>query len=739
MSTDSFGGLAGVRQRVKPCQRATSALVHQGNHRQSISLSGQQCDRHTFTRKPVILSRGVIILPTYLPNTNFLSLTVQKAKMSLSSAAAKSLRSAHDDENLGDDLSQGGSSRGSSKALSVTDWTGDDAPPDFALFEERHCRCIFKYKGAKGKPYSLVCGNLASDCRREGHSATTMSSKGLVGIYKVDVYRKHQLNGILNSYMTEAEFNRKDEEERARMRKYTIELGSGLFDITSPVEEVKFKPSVPGPSFFGDADEPFDQKLSAASKSVPQVSWKPRIPDISIPVPKQQSGASTPPASGKQASQVNQDDLQQVVIAMADALQKMSTRMSSMEQDAGRLQQDLQTGQAQTNTVLSGLEKAMVALAEAQAASVSRPSVPSPTGGYSGGAFASTSTGAGGGSSSTVPVTSLPTPSAGLDVSGHFHDRDLLPPVRLLGDDRNKEKDELFNVRLRGEAQLKKDLSPLNANSTTRDDLAANMIDVVSLPGTFSGSDETAGYDGTHQVAEVMREVMAQARGEAPGERVRVDSGWQHSRRISLHAIKSADQLQEQYGNLTDIAEEVLSHFVQSTLSILQAGHYTDYVAEQWSQNGFYARIVRDSLRFYMDLHLHLLNICLAKGWEQANLDLKYHGNKLWMIRAPAGNRLVCLCKTYCYLRNGKKNSWVNDDLLSKRMDFLQKTIAKAGGGPRIPKNEGKPVVNETLCRKCRSNCHSLDIPCPWKNLKDADARKAAAAWMANPVSPPQP
>ena len=56
MSTDSFGGLAGVRQRVKPCQRATSALVHQGNHRQSISLSGQQCDRHTFTRKPVILS-----------------------------------------------------------------------------------------------------------------------------------------------------------------------------------------------------------------------------------------------------------------------------------------------------------------------------------------------------------------------------------------------------------------------------------------------------------------------------------------------------------------------------------------------------------------------------------------------------------------------------------------------------------------------------------------------------------
>ena len=189
---------------------------------------------------------------------------------------------------------------------------------------------------------------------------------------------------------------------------------------------------------------------------------------------------------------------------------------------------------------------------------MSRASAPSPMPGPSGSAAPSSSTGTGGGFATSVPATSLPTHSAGLGVSGPFQDRELLPPVRLLGDDRSKEKDEMFDVRLRGEAQLKRDLSPPNANSTTKDDLAANMVDVVSLPGTFSGSDETAGYDGTHQVAEVMREVMAQARGEAPGERVRVDSGWQHTRRISLHAIKSADQLQEQYSNLTDIAEEVL-------------------------------------------------------------------------------------------------------------------------------------------------------------------------------------
>ena len=298
-----------------------------------------------FTRETVILSRGVIILPTYLPTNNLpLSLPVQKVKMNISPAAAKSLRSAHDDENLGDDRSQGGSSRESSRAMSVTDWSGAESPPDFALFEERHCRCIFKFKNVRN---TLVCGNLASDCRREGHSSTT--TKGRIGIYKLNVYRK-QLNGILDSYMTEDEFNQKEDEERARMRKYTIELGSGIFDATSPVEEVEFKPSVPDVSSSGDADEPFDQKPSFVPKPAPQVSWKPRTPDISIPVPKQQrGGTSTPPSSGNQASLVDKDDLQQVVTAMTDALQKMSHRMSSMEQDSGRLQKDLQFGQAQTN------------------------------------------------------------------------------------------------------------------------------------------------------------------------------------------------------------------------------------------------------------------------------------------------------------------------------------------------------------------------------------------------------
>ena len=670
--------------------------------------------------------------------------------MSISSAAAAALDSVHDDDDYEDNASQASYSRGSSKAPSITDLEGDEVP-DFASFDATHCRAIFKYKGI---PDKLVCGNPLGKCRREGHGSATDSGRGAVGVYKVMVHKK-QLNGILETHMSQEQFKKRDVEERAQMRQYALELGSGGFGPTSVEEEVSFVPAEQKVSLFSDHDEPFDQKMSLklapasdrtkewyssyllkadkpkASKPPPLMTMTPKIPDISIPVPKQQD---SPKSSRPRVSTVQyggKDDSQEYYQATMEAVRRMEARMNRMEDEADAFKESMRDSQRETTTVLSALEKAMVALANAQVTQAQRSSVHSPVSAAVGSGVPGTSAGAHSRAGGGAPrATATPSPAAVLD------ERDQLPPSLLLGADRDKEKDEMFGMTLRSELKLKQDLSPPGVPSFTRDDLAANMVDVVSLPGTFSGSEETTALDGTHQVAEAMRELMAQNRGDLANERVRVDTGWRSARRISLQAVKNAEQLQAQYGNLTEIADEVLSHFNQSTLSILQAGHLTDYVAEQWAQNGFYARIVRDSMVFYTDLHLHLLNIHLTHGWERVGVDLKYHCNKLWMIRSSAGNRLVCLCKTYCYLRNGKRNSWTNDDLLSKRMDHLHLTLTKQGKRHQPGSQADKGQLQDALCRKCHTNCHGPEVTCPWKNLKDSDARKAAAAWMVNPVAP---
>ena len=692
--------------------------------------------------------------------------------MSLSSAAAAALGTVHE-RDFDDSASQASSSRASSKAPSVTDWEAADAAPEFVTIGTEHCRCVFKFRNV---PHSLVCGNAAKTCRRDQHDSGDLK-QAPPGVYKALLYRKH-LNGIYDTYMSEDEFQKKDDRERLQLRDLALELGSKKFEAPPIESEWTFsKHEDVSADHDREADEPYDQKgsppkkpavssqtLPVRSKSPSPMPMKPKVPDMSLPFPKKVSARSAAPvpapAPAHSASDAQYAKMAGKLDEFSDGMEyivkKLVSRMDDMDCRSNALEDQLTRDQRDTKKTLSALEKAMVDLAKAQTTQAARlaASAPAPTPVPTSTPFLfgptlasvpnqpSAQTSSRNSTSTSAPSLSTPAPStsggfgtSGGTTGGHPGGRNQLPPTCLLGTDKSKEKDEVFGVQLRSEAQLKQDLSPPGVSADTRDDLAANMVDSVSLPGTFSGSEETSALDGTHQVAEAVRELLAQNRGGQTSERVRVDHGWRSMKRISLHAIKGADQLRTQYGNLTDISDEVLSHFLQSTLAILQAGRMTDFAAEQWSQNGFYWRLVRDSLTWYTDLHLHLLNINLNHGWERVQVELKYHCNKLWMIRSSASNRLVCLCKTYCYLRNGKRNHWTNDDLLSKRIDQMSMLLTK-----QPKRNQGVPGdkmdAGANLCRKCRTNCHAADVPCPWKNMKDADARKAAAAWMLNPVAP---
>ena len=730
--------------------------------RQSISLSGQQCDQHRPHQADPVENFVRGCDQPYLPtNRSTLSLDPLFRKMSLSSAAAASLATVQE-RDFTDDDSVASSSR-DSKAPSVTDWEGDEDAPEFVTIGHEHCRCLFKYKHVT---HTLVCGNLAHECRR-GHNASGFK-QAPPGIYKAHLYRK-QLNGIDGTHTTEAQLAQKMKQDRLQLRDYALELGSGKFDATPPETEMTFTRS-DDPVPVKAEDGPKTARAQKASpkpafssfrqmfspKAPALMSMKPKVPDMSLPFPKKVSASAPPSTSATSTDAGMTQALVKTVEDMTHMMKALAERMDANDHHTTRLRQEMIEAQRENHDIMASMDRALDSLTKAQVAQaarmrahdstpVSAPGVASASAPSSVPVCAPTSAPAPASTSTFAPTVSSPAVHgvvpgphghqagmhAGGAAGGTLGGRDALPPTRLLGVDKSKEKDELFKIQLRSEAQLKQDMSPPGVSAATRDDLAANMVDAVSLPGTFSGSEENSTLDGTHQVAEAMRELMAQSRGDSTSERVRVDHGWRSARRISLNAIKSNEQLQTQYGNLTDISDEVLSHFVQSTLAILQAGRLTDYVAEQWSQNGFYTRLVRDSVMWYTDLHLHLLNINLSHGWDRVQVELKYHSNKLGMIRTSASNRLVCLCKTYCYLRNGKRNQWTNDDLLSKRIDHMSLSLGKK----RTPKAD-KPDGPANLCRKCRTNCHAADVPCPWKNMKDADARKAAAAWMANPVAP---
>ena len=438
-------------------------------------------------------------------------------------AAAKSLRTVHgdDDDDYADEVGSQ-ASHGSSKTSSVGNWEGALGDvPEYLYFSEDRCRVIFNFKDVS---QALVCGNVHKDCRRSGHGYD--AQRAPCGYYKTLIYRK-KVEGIYSSHLTPEAYEAKEAADRSQMREYTKELGSAMFSTTPPSQEVKFEAGTDTLAASGDPDKPFDQKKWEASvpvKAQPIWDMKPKVPGISIPVPKQQGSIAANPST-VQPAQGAQDDLKAVAEAMMTVIQSFGQRIEKVEKDAGHLRTTIQDGQEQTNQVLNSLQQAILALgrststapAPSPAPSPAPAPAPAPMSSFS---FVPGPTPAPAPVSMAAPASaSVPTDFFGRSTGGSApvmgapfafggaagatgtgttsafgfgptarDDRSSLPPASLLASDRSKEKDMVFDVRLRSESQMKRDFSPSGTNSGTRDDLAANMVDVVALPGTFSGS-----------------------------------------------------------------------------------------------------------------------------------------------------------------------------------------------------------------------------------------------------------
>ena len=127
-----------------------------------------------------------------------------------------------------------------------------------------------------------------------------------------------------------------------------------------------------------------------------------------------------------------------------------------------------------------------------------------------------------------------------------------------------------------------------------------------------------------------------------------------------------------------------------------------------------------------MALHLHLVTLSNTEGWDYAQESLKHHGNKLAEIRKLAPSHLLCLVKTYIYLRDAQKVDFYSPKLQEKRNKAMLAKIVSLKGGGSGPVNTGK-----NTCKKCGGEVHLGGVKkCPFRALSDSDAKKRMGQLM---------
>jgi hypothetical protein len=327
----------------------------------------------------------------------------------------------------------------------------------------------------------------------------------------------------------------------------------------------------------------------------------------------------------------------------------------------------------------------------------------------------------------------IPTPELPRSVVPGPGDAGFFPASNLMGPDTDKESDKFFGLEVGSEMALRRAMAPTDVDDDVAKDLAAAMVDSVSIPGTSS---VTSGGDVDQQVTDLglvggaIQHLFEDAAQDRAGrERVRVDTAWQAASRNSLGSIKSADMLQPRFLDLTGLRAKVMKSFHRRLRSIFLNAGWTDSRAEAWAMSGPHARIATGTYDAYVSLHLYLVSLSnRGVPWSTVHATIKHHVSKLGQIRQYAEGRLPALCEIYCYLRNGQAVNWFVAELQAERLLELQVATPTRSN---LSNPEG--ANSRKVCPKCLSLVHTGGkAKCPWKDDSDKVAIAAANKIMAN-------
>ena len=299
-----------------------------------------------------------------------------------------------------------------------------------------------------------------------------------------------------------------------------------------------------------------------------------------------------------------------------------------------------------------------------------------------------------------------------------------MPPLEMTAPDPSMgNSKELFKMALADDRTMTTKMSPPGLDAKMMKELADATLDAIQLPGT-SNSDAT---DNTTDLIGALKEIAEDKRTDWSEDRPRRNVQWKANNRTSLLSIKMPSGLQDRHGSFQGLGEEMYKSQVHIFEAVFSRLHWSTTTVQAWSQSNWFLQIGKDLLDHYMALHLHLVTLSNTEGWDYAQESLKHHGNKLAEIRKLAPSHLLCLVKTYIYLRDARKVDFYSPKLQEKRNKaMLAKIVSLEGGGSR-PVNTGK-----NTCKKCGGEeVHSGGVKkCPFWALSDSDAKKRMGQLM---------
>ena len=224
---------------------------------------------------------------------------------------------------------------------------------------------------------------------------------------------------------------------------------------------------------------------------------------------------------------------------------------------------------------------------------------------------------------------------------------------------------------------------------------------------------------------EAVTDLSHHRQGQQGGVR---DTGWKGKSRNTLDAVKNSHDLNAALSYLLEEQHTILETCQGDLESVLVNGQVEEDAASHVVANSLALRISRDSLHSYMNLLNHLSGINSTRGWDACGPHVRYHAEKLGLIRGKYRHRLQMVCRVYIYLRDGQTKNWMSLKLQSAEISSLRSQIGQQGHDAG-----GTQGYN---CSHCKSALHGGGKgSCPWKDKSSSEAKKAAAAFMVRMAS----
>jgi hypothetical protein len=170
----------------------------------------------------------------------------------------------------------------------------------------------------------------------------------------------------------------------------------------------------------------------------------------------------------------------------------------------------------------------------------------------------------------------------------------------------------------------------------------------------------------------------------------------------------------------------VLSNMEACFLEILYRVGWTTADANLWITAGLLPRLIRATMQWWLELHIHLQTISNAnpEHWDEVVLPhIEYHSKNLARIRKWSLTRSMLVLQSYIYLRDGRAKGYQDIKLLSALTTQLQRL---SFSGSHTKTSTTKPTA-QWSCAHCHSDVHEGGRgACPMKDLKPKVARRIA-------------